>query len=57
MDIKEALEKEIQYLDGEILKSYEYAEKRGNIDIGKIWRMSTKETVNSYKRILNSLTE
>lgn len=57
MDIKEALEKEIQHLDGEIRKSYEFAEKRGNIHIGKLWRMATKDNIASYKRILNSLSE
>jgi hypothetical protein len=57
MDIKEALEKEIQHLDGEIRKSYEFAEKRGDIHIGKLWRMATKDTIASYKRILNSLSE
>ena len=57
MNLKEALEKEIQYLDGQIRKSYEFAEKRGNVHIGKLWRMATKDTINSYKRILNSLTE
>jgi hypothetical protein len=57
MDIKSALEKEIQHLESEILKSYEFAEKHDNISIGKLWRMSTKETIESHKRILNSLTE
>ena len=57
MDIKSALEKEIQHLESEIRRSYEFAEKRGNIAIGKIWRMNTKDTINSYKRIINSLTE
>jgi hypothetical protein len=59
MDLKEALEKEIQHLDGEIRKSYayEFAEKRVDIHIGKLWRMSTKDTINSYKRILASLSE
>lgn len=57
MNLKEALEKEIQHLDGEIRKSYEFAEKQGNIHIGKLWRVTTKDTINSYKRILNSLTE
>lgn len=57
MNLKEALEKEIQHLEGEIRKSYEFAERRGDIHIGKLWRMTTKDTMNSYKRILNSLTE
>lgn len=57
MNLKEALEKEIQHLDGEIRKSYEFAEKRGDIHIGKLWRMATKDTINSYKRILASLSE
>lgn len=57
MNIKEALEKEIQHLDGEIRKSYEFAEKRGDIHIGRIWRLATKETIASYKRILTSLSE
>lgn len=57
MDIKDALIKEIDYLDGEIRKSYEFAEKRGDIHIGKLWRISTKDTINSYKRILESLSE
>lgn len=57
MNLKEALEKEIQHLDGEIRKSYEFAEKRGDIYIGKIWRMGAKDTINSYKRILASLSE
>lgn len=57
MDIKEALEKEIKYLDEEIRKSYEFAERRGDISIGKLWRMSTKDTIASYRRILNSLSE
>jgi hypothetical protein len=57
MNLKEALEKEIQHLDGEIRRSYEFAEKRGDIHIGKLWRMATKDTINSYKRILTSLSE
>lgn len=57
MNIKEALEKEIQHLDGEIRRSYEFAEKRGDIHIGKLWRMANKDTINSYKRILTSLSE
>ena len=57
MNLKEALEKEIQHLDGEIRKSYEFAEKRGDIHIGKLWRMTMKDTINSYKRILASLSE
>lgn len=57
MNLKEALEKEIQHLDGEIRRSYEFAEKSGDIYIGKLWRISTKDTINSYKRILTSLTE
>ena len=57
MDIKSALEKEIKYLDGEIRKSYEYAEKQGDIYLGKLWRLNTKDTIASYKRIINSLNE
>ena len=57
MDIKSALEKEIQHLESEIRRSYEIAEKRGDIHIGKLWRMSTKETIASYKRVISSLTE
>jgi hypothetical protein len=57
MNIKDALEKEINYLDEEIRKSYEFAEKRGDIYIGKLWRVNTKDTINSYKRILKSLSE
>ena len=57
MNLKEALEKEIQHLEGEILKSYEFAEKEGNIHIGKLWRVTIKDTIASYKRIINSLSE
>jgi hypothetical protein len=57
MDIKSALEKEIQHLESEILKSYEFAEKHDNISIGKLWRLNTKDTIASYKRIINSLNE
>lgn len=57
MDIKTALEKEIKYLDETIRKSYEYAESKGDVYLGKLYRMSTKDTINSYKRILKSLTE
>jgi hypothetical protein len=57
MDIKSALEKEIKYLNEQIRKSYEFAERHGDISIGKLWRISTKDTIASYKRIINSLSE
>jgi hypothetical protein len=57
MNIKEALEKEIKYLNAEIRKSYEYSERQGDINIGKLWRLNTKYTIESYKRIIKSLTE
>lgn len=57
MNIKTALETEIQYLDGEIRKSYEFAEKRGDIYIGRVYRLNAKEMIESYKRIINSLSE
>lgn len=57
MDIKSALEKEIQHLESQIRKSYEFAEKRGDIYIGKLYRVNTKETIASYQRIINSLSE
>ena len=57
MDIKDALEKEINYLDKTIQRSYEYAEKQGDIYLGKLYRLNTKDTINSYKRILKSLSE
>lgn len=57
MDIKDAIEKEIKYLDKTIRKSYEDAEKQGDMYLGKLYRMNTKDTINSYMRILRSLTE
>lgn len=57
MDIKDALEKEINYLDKTIQRSYEYAEQQGDIYLGKLYRLNTKDTINSYKRILKSLSE
>lgn len=57
MDIKDALEKEIKYLDQTIRKSYEYAESKGDLYLGKLYRMATKDTINSYKRILKSISE
>jgi hypothetical protein len=57
MDIKNALEKEIEFLDAEIRRSYEFAQKRGDISIGHQWRGATFETIASYKRIISSLTE
>jgi hypothetical protein len=57
MDIKSALEKEIAFLDKAIRRSYEYAEKEGDVYIGKLYRLRTKDTIASYQRILNSLNE
>ena len=57
MDIKSALEKENSYLEKQIQKSYEYAEQQGSVYIGKLYRVNTKDTIASYKRIIASLNE
>lgn len=57
MNIKEALEKEIQYLNDEIRNSLEFADARNDIMIGRTTRHVFKQQIASYKRILNSLTE
>lgn len=57
MNIKEALEKEIQHLDADIRASLEFADARGDMIIGRTTRHVLKQQIASYKRILNSLTE
>lgn len=57
MNIKEALEKEIQYLDADIRASLEFADARNDMIIGRATRHVWKQQIASYKRILNSLTE
>ena len=57
MNIKEALEKEIQHLDADIRASLEYADSRGDMFIGRDTRHLFKQQIVSYERILKSLTE
>lgn len=57
MELKEALQKEIDYLDGEIRNSLEFADARNDMVIGRTTRHVWKQQIASYKRILNSLTE
>lgn len=57
MDVKSALEKEINTLDGYIRNSLEYAEKRNDVIIGSTTRFVYRQMIDSYSRVLKSLSE
>lgn len=57
MELKEALQKEIDYLDGEIRKSLEYADSKNDMFIGRGYRDDVRRMKSSYLRILKSLSE
>lgn len=57
MDIKSALEKEIQTIDNRILESLEFAEKEQDLLYGRTTRHVIRTMKASYSRILNSLDE
>ncbi len=57
MDLKAAIEKEIQTLDNRILESLEFAEKEQDLLYGRTTRHVIRTMKASYSRILNSLNE
>ena len=57
MNIKEALQKEIDYLDDRIRGSLEYSEKEQNFTLGSLYRQNLRDVIASYKRIQKSLDE
>jgi hypothetical protein len=57
MNIKEALQKEINYLDNMVRRSLEHSEKAQNFSLGSIYRQNLRDWIASYKRILKSLDE
>lgn len=57
MNLKEALQKEIQYLNASILVSLEEAEKQNDIMLGRTTRHVWKQQIASYNRIVKSLSE
>jgi hypothetical protein len=57
MDIKTALEKEIETLDKRILKSLELAEEEQDLLYGRSTRHVMRTMKSSYQRILKSLNE
>jgi hypothetical protein len=57
MDIKTALEKEIQTIDTRILESLEFAEKEQDLIYGRTTRHTLRTMKASYSRILTSLNE
>jgi hypothetical protein len=57
MDLKAALEKEIQTIDTRILESLEFAEKEQDLIYGRSTRHVLRNMKASYSRILTSLNE
>ena len=57
MDIKEALKKEIKYLDSEIITSLQMAEKLNDLMVGRTYRFTLKQMKESYTRLLLDLNE
>lgn len=55
MGIKEALEREVTRLERVRIKSFEAAEKEGDICLGSWFRRDVERMSDSYKRILKDL--
>ena len=55
MQLKEALQKEVEHLDDAIRQSLEMADRRNDFMIGRQYRFFAKQMKESYQRVIQDL--